>query len=129
MTQKEVNEIKALIEEAYIQGIHTTQSRESIEEGFHPDFAMLVHTGDSFDKVGLDEWLTRIEAMKAQNPELWGAPTTCDFAFVDLASHAAAVKLEVFKGEVHFSTDYMLLYKLDEGWRIVSKIFSIPPSD
>ena len=40
--------------------------------------------------------------------------------------HAAVAKLDVYKGETHFSTDYMLLYRFDAGWRIVSKVFAVP---
>jgi hypothetical protein len=28
--------------------------------------------------------------------------------------------------KAHFSTDYLLLYRFEEGWRIVSKIFAVP---
>lgn len=35
-------------------------------------------------------------------------------------------KLNVYKGTTHFSTDYMLLYKFNDGWKIVSKIFTVP---
>jgi hypothetical protein len=45
---------------------------------------------------------------------------------VDVAAYAAVAKVQVYKGTTHFSTDYMLLYRFEEGWRIVSKIFAIP---
>ncbi|NIV44636.1 hypothetical protein GWN49_07160, partial [Candidatus Bathyarchaeota archaeon] len=40
--------------------------------------------------------------------------------------NAAVAKLDVYKGTTQFSTDYMLLYKFKEGWKIVSKIFTVP---
>jgi hypothetical protein len=43
---------------------------------------------------------------------------------VDVEGRAAVAKLEVYKSGVYFSTDYMLLYRFSEGWRIVSKIFT-----
>jgi hypothetical protein len=64
--------------------------------------------------------------LKAGNPELWKTKTTCTFELLDIANYAAMAKLEVYKGATHFSTDCMLPYKFEEGWRIVSKIFSIP---
>jgi len=45
---------------------------------------------------------------------------------VDASGNAAVVKLQVYQGETHFSADYMLPYRFEEGWRIVSKIFAIP---
>jgi len=118
--------IKEVVEKAYIRGIHGSQDEETIRSGFHPDFAMLVLQDNTIDKVPIGKWLDRIETMKADNPELWSAKTTHHFVLIDVAGNAAVAKLDVHKGEVHFSTDYMLLYKFEEGWRIVSKVFSVP---
>ncbi len=128
MNQTEQNDIRQVVEWAYIQGIHGDQNAQMVKSGFHPDFAMLVLHKDAlgFDKVTVDEWLTRIEMMKADNPELWSAQTTYTFELVDVSGYAAVAKLQVYKGTTHFSTDYMLLYKFADGWKIVSKTFSIP---
>jgi len=126
MENAEKGAIKQVIEKAYIQGIHGSQDEEKIRSGFHPDFAMLVLQGNRMDKVTVGQWLDRIETMKADNSELWSAKTTHHFVLIDVAGNAAVAKLDVHKGEVHFSTDYMLLYKFEEGWRIVSKVFSVP---
>jgi hypothetical protein len=117
--------IKQVIEQAYVQGIHETLDETTVRSGFHQDFAMLVLQDDIMQKVNLDEWFGRIEVMKAENPELWSAETICEFLMIDVAGNAAVAKLDVYKGETYFSTDYMLLYKFQEGWRIVSKVFTI----
>ena len=126
MNNVEQEAIRQVIEKAYIQGIHGNQDEGTVKNGFHPDFAMLVLRDNIIDKVTVDEWLHRIETMKADNPELWKAKTTYTFELLDVANYAAMAKLDVYKGTTHFSTDYMLLYKFEEGWRIVSKIFAIP---
>ena len=126
MGNVEKEAIKQVIEKAYIQGIHGNQDEETVKSGFHQDFAMLVLQDDTIDKVSVDEWLDRIETMKAENPELWSAETTHNFELIDVAGYAAVAKLDVYKGATHFSTDYMLLYRFEDGWRIVSKIFAIP---
>ena len=118
--------IRQVIEEAYIRGIHETQDEDLVRAGFHPDFTMLVQQEDRMVKVGLDEWFVRIEELKQQSPELWAAGAVPEFHIIDGTGNAAAVKLDVFRGETHFSTDYMLLYKFEEGWKIVSKVFSVP---
>jgi hypothetical protein len=126
MDDVEKEAIKQVIEQAYIRGIHGNQDEKTVKSGFHEDFAMLVLQDDTIDAVSVDEWLDRLEAMKADNPELWGAQTTHEFGLIDLAEYAAVAKLDVYKGATHFSTDYMLLYRFEEGWRIVSKVFAIP---
>ena len=126
MVNVEKEAIRRVIEKAYIQGIHGDQDEETVKSGFHQDFAMLVLRNDTLAKVTVDEWLDRIETMKAENPELWNAETTHNFELIDVAGYAAVAKLDVYKGTTHFSTDYMLLYRFEEGWRIVSKIFTVP---
>ena len=118
--------IKQVIERAYIEGIHTTQDEETVKSGFHQDFAMLVLQDDALAKVTVDEWLPRVEVMKKENPELWAAEVRHTFKLVDVAGYAAVAVLDVYRGDIHFSTDYLLLYRFKEGWRIVSKIFSVP---
>ena len=118
--------IKQVIEKAYIQGIHGSQDEEMAKSGFHHDFAMLVLQNNALEKVAVDEWLARVEVMKTENPQLWAAETRHVFELVDVARYAAVAKLDVYKGATHFSTDYLLLYRFKEGWRIVSKIFAIP---
>lgn len=126
MGNVEKEAIKQVIEKAYIQGIHGNQDEKTVKSGFHQDFAMLVRQDDTIDKVTIEEWLDRIETMKADNPELWNAQTTHDFVLIDVTDYAAVAKLDVYKGATHFSTDYMLLYRFKDGWKIVSKIFAVP---
>lgn len=126
MENVEKEAIKKVIEEAYIQGIHGNQNEKTVRSGFHHDFAMLVLQDNTIERVTVEEWLDRIEGIKADNPELWAAQTTRDFLLMDVAGDAAVAKPNVHKGVTHCSTDYMLLYRFEEGWRIVSKILAVP---
>ena len=118
--------IKQVIEKAYIQGIHGNQDEETVKSGFHRDFSMLVLKENVLEKVMVDEWLSRVDVMKTENPDMWAAETQHTFKLIDVAGYAAVAKLEVYKGTTHFSTDYMFLYRFEDGWKIVSKIFAIP---
>ena len=126
MSSIDEKQIREIIEEAYIAGIHGSQEEATVKSGFHEDFAMLVLQDDTLEKVDVDEWLRRLEHMKADNPDLWNAETRHEFRLVDVTGYAAVAKLDVYKGDTHFSTDYMLLYRFDDGWRIVSKVFVVP---
>lgn len=118
--------IKEVIEIAYIQGIHGNQDIKKIKTGFHEYFNMVVMKDNSIELVNIDEWLKRIKKMKRENPVMWNSKTTHSFLLLDVTKDSAVAKLEVYKGDNHFSTDYMLLYKFKDGWKIVSKIFSVP---
>jgi hypothetical protein len=124
MDEKGVEAVKRVIEEAYMDGIHRTQDRETVESGFHRDFRMLVLNDDELQKVSLDEWFDRIEGMKADNPEMWRGESRHEFHLVDVVGKAAVAKLDVYKNDEYFSTDYMLLYRFGDNWRIVSKVFT-----
>lgn len=124
MDEEDVRAIKGVIERAYMEGIHETQDRETVEGGFHRDFRMLVLDDDELQKVSIDEWFIRIEWMKVENPEMWEGGSEHRFHFVDAEGRAAVAKLEVHKNGEYFSTDYMLLYRFSDGWKIVSKVFT-----
>jgi hypothetical protein len=125
MKQKEIQAIKHVVEEAYIEGIHKTQNMETIRSGFHPEFRMLVLSDNKMNKISLEEWMPRIEEMKKANPQMWAGETTYKWHLVDCCKTAAVIKIEVHKNGQYFSTDYMLLYKFSEGWKIVSKVYTV----
>ena len=120
--------IRQTIEKAYIEGIHTTQDESTIRSGFHKDFEMLVYKDGGIEKVSVDLWFKRIEKMKKDDPDLWSKETHYDSLQINVTGYAASVQFDVYKGGTFFSTDYMFLYKFKDGWKIVSKIFTISKS-
>ncbi len=120
--EKEKQAIQQVIESAYVKGIHIDRDPAAIRSGFHPDFTMLVFKDNQMSKVTLEEWIARLEEGKKQNPTL-AEKTTHQFEIVDLSGNAAVARIELFKDGKHVFTDFMSLYKFDEGWKIVNKIF------
>ena len=120
--EKEQEAIKQVIETAYVKGIHIDRDPAAIRGGFHPDFTMLVFKDNQMIKVTLDDWIARLEEGKKKNPTL-AEKTTHKFEIVDLSGTAAVARIEVFKNDNHVFTDYMSLYKFEDGWKIVNKIF------
>jgi len=125
MSDKEVEAVKRVIEEAYMDGIHRNQDRETAKGGFHRDFRMLVLRDDELSKVSIDEWFDRIEGRKAENPEMFRNRVSRHvFHLVDVAGKAAVAKLDIYRNDEFFATDYMLLYRFGDGWKIVSKVYT-----
>ncbi|HEX9653404.1 MAG TPA: nuclear transport factor 2 family protein [bacterium] len=120
--EKEKSSIKQVIEAAYVKGIHIDRDPAAIRRGFHPDFTMLVFKDNQISKVALEDWIARIEEGKKKSPTL-SEKTTHNFEIVDLSGNAAIARIELFKDGKHVFTDYMSLYKFDDGWKIVNKIF------
>lgn len=119
-----MDDIKRVIEEAYVMGLHERQDEAAVRAGFHDEFRMYVRDEDGVVPVTVDEWLGRVDKLKAGNPELWQLATRVEFDDIDVSGDCAVAKLIVHKGPHYFSTDYMLLYRLQEGWRVVAKVFS-----
>ncbi len=119
--------IKKAVLVGYIEGIHGNQDPKTVMVGFHEDFAMIIpEENGNIRKVSADAWLDFIvNTAKAQNSRLWNLKTAYHFDFVDVTDNAASVKIQVYKGEKHFSTDYLLLYRFVDGWKVVSKIFKM----
>lgn len=120
---KEHSAIRAVIEGAYIQGVHIKQDPEAMKKGFHPGFNMLVLKDGKMIKVPISQWIEKVEGIKKKNPGPSKVKTTHRFLLIDVTGNAAVAKIEVYKDSVHVFTDYMTLYKFKEGWKIVNKIF------
>ncbi|TRX38728.1 nuclear transport factor 2 family protein [Flavobacterium sp. ZT3R18] len=122
-TKTEDDAIKAVIESAYVSGIHNGGSIEEIRKGFHPTFKMLSLENNDISSLSLEDWIIRIENGRKQNA---GNPTIkaeCEYLSITTSGNAATVVLNLFKNKKKIFTDHMMLYKFSEGWRIVSKAY------
>jgi hypothetical protein len=122
--------VKQVVASAYIEGIQNRGNIEDIRKGFHPSFNMLRMMDNEIKPLAIEEWITNIEKAKKENTAQ-AVRTEGKFVNVDITGTNAVVKLEtnaVVKLELYrenkkIFTDYLVLYKFTEGWRIVSKTF------
>jgi hypothetical protein len=122
-------ESKAVIQvitDAYINGVHAKPDAAAMRRGFHPDFRMLVLTDGKMTSVTLDEWASRVEK-SAANPSAARPAIKADFPQVSVAGNTASARVEVYRDGKHTFTDYLLLYKFADGWKIVSKAYYAHP--
>ena len=120
--QSDEEAVKAVVTSAYINGIQNRGSVDDIRKGFHPSFTMLRVMENEVKPLPIEEWITNIEKAKRDNP---AAPpkTEGKFINVDVTGTAAVVKLELYREGKKTFTDYLVLSKFTEGWRIISKSF------
>ena len=123
MSDKDEMQIRQVIETAYIQGIHLEQSEEKVRSGFHPEFRMLVRNGDRIDKVGPEDFLRLVTERREKDPSFFEQPLAFEIPMIDVQDTAAVARIELSRGGKHLFTDYQLLYKFGDQWRIASKIF------
>ena len=118
--------IKKVIQTAYVEGLQNEGDASKIDSGIHPDFVLLgVGKDNEMWKYPITDWKAKV-LEKRENGEL---PKTGDqmvsvkFVTVDVTGNAAMVKLEFYVGEKLTYVDYISLYKFDNDWKMVNKIF------
>ncbi|MEA3477898.1 MAG: nuclear transport factor 2 family protein [Bacteroidota bacterium] len=129
--EKEKETIKKVIQTAYIDGLQNKGDLDLTREGFHPGFNLLGLKNNMLDKFPIYSWIEYAEMKKAKdpNPPTEEEKVTCTYPMIDISGTAAIVKLQFFKGGKHIYTDYLALYKFNEGWKIVNKIYYKLPEE
>jgi hypothetical protein len=119
----EEDQIKSVIDKAYIEGIHNLGDLDETRKGFHPGFDLLIMRNNLLSKRPIYTWLETTERRKAENPNGPENKTTVRYLMIDIVETAAIAKIELYREDKLQFTDYLSLYKFNEGWRIVSKIY------
>lgn len=127
-SDEEKKAVSRVVEEAYVQGVHAEPSGEAMRKGFHADFIMFVQDGEKINKVTRDEWITRIEAAKAKNSNAPKPVVKHEFPVVEISGKAAVVRVELYRDGKHVFTDFISLYKFEDGWKIIGKTFYRHPN-
>lgn len=119
----DVDAIKEVINKAYVEGIHNGGSLDETRKGFHPGFDLLILKNNQMEKLPIYNWVESTEKFRKDNPNIQRPKTAVNYVSVDVTGTAAVVKLELLRENKLIFTDYLSLYKFEEGWRIVGKIY------
>lgn len=119
----DIHAIKAVIQAAYIEGIHNNGNLSATEAGFHPGFEMLIMRNNMLEKLSIAAWVESIRQRRAKEDPVDRPEVTCKYLNVDVTGDAAVVKLELHREGILLFTDYLCLYRFEDGWKIVSKLF------
>ena len=111
--------IKEMLVESYVEGIYVNRNREAVMKGFHPDFVLHVYDGGNLIQAPLEAWLGRLQLDGTRNTD------SIDYQFdlIDIAGNTALAKMLIYENSQLLYTDYFGLYKFEDGWKIVNKIF------
>ncbi|MDX2414244.1 MAG: nuclear transport factor 2 family protein [Bacteroidales bacterium] len=128
-TESEKKAILKTIEKAYVQGLQNGKEIDNINKGFHPGFNLLgVDQGNNLTKYPIYTWEAGVRK-RVEAGQLPPVETTAKYPLVDITGNAAIVKVELFKEGKQIFTDYLSLYKFEEGWRIVAKVYNRTPQE
>ena len=117
--------IKQVIQTSYVDGLQNKGPVAEIEEGFHPGFELLGVRNGELTKWPIYSWVSYHEKKLAENPDppKEAEKVSVKFPVVDVTGNAGIAKIELYKGGEKIFTDYLSLYKFEDGWKIVSKIY------
>jgi len=115
MSQEDYAGAKAALMD-YIEG--TAQSDiDRIRNAFHPDAALYsVGEGDSLRRLPIDTYIGYFAPGKETGRE-------GQVVSIDVVKNAASAIVKIQSGNRYF-TDYLLLLRLHDGWKIIQKSFT-----
>jgi ketosteroid isomerase-like protein len=116
----------AVVQTAYVDGIHRNSDAAAMKAGFHEDFVMFVNSDEGVRMVTRDDWAARIEKAGA-DPDRKTYDISADVEIVGQSGDAAVVKVELNRDGKHVFTDFLSLYKTPDGWKIIAKIYQRHP--
>lgn len=113
--------IKNTIVESYIEGVFIKGDAELIKKGFHENCSILIFRNGQLQKIDAKYYVDRFE----QNPgaHITDKKVTYEFEDIKVSGYAALAVVKVFYDGKQKYTDYMNLYKFEDGWKIVIKTY------
>ena len=117
--------VKSLVLGAYVNGAFNKLDAESMEQGFHKDFAIYSPKGDEISKYKIADWVAGVKKRRDGDYDANAAKNKWEhkFAAVDVTGHAAQVKIELHNQGKHVYTDYLSLLRFGDDWKIVAKVY------
>jgi hypothetical protein len=89
---------------------------------------LLVYKTSVVEKLPIYNWIKISEERRTKETQKTDIPKIiCKFLLIDVTGNAAIAKIELSRKDEKLFTDYLSLYKLDSGWKIVGKIYHRHP--
>lgn len=123
---KEKEAIKKVIQTAYVEGLQNEGDLDKIDSGIHPGFNLLgIGEKNEMWKLAIADWKKKTEKRKADGafPKEGVDKVSVKFLSVDVTGTAAVAKIEFYVGQEKKYIDYISLYKFEDGWKMVNKIY------
>ncbi len=121
--ETEKQAIIKVIEDAYMNGIGNVGDAQAIRRGFHPDFNLLGLRDGQLTKLPIEQWIQNVEKQKAEGKIPPPERISFKYPLIDIVGSAAVAKIAYYRGSRHVYTDFLSLYKFNDGWKIVGKIY------
>lgn len=117
--EKEEKAVKKVIEDAYMKGLFPKLNVEAVKKGYHKGCDFISYSYIGIVKRSMDEWLDFIMKNHSEPEE---GEITHKFLSLTVTNRIASAVLETHIAGRRETTTNLTLYKLKEGWKIVSDV-------
>ena len=117
--------IKKVIQTGYVDGLQNFGDMEVTKKCFYPGFFITNYNpaNNQINHTPIYNWIESVEKTKASG-NIPARKVTVEFEMIDITGYTAMAKIKLFEnGTKLLFTDYLLLYKFEEGWKIVQKTY------
>ena len=112
-----------VIESAYLNGINNVGDPDAMKKGFHETFSLKGIRNGQMSELKIARWIEIVAKNKADGKYPPEVLIRFEYPLVDITDTTAVVKIKFFRGEKQIYTDYLLLLKFSDGWKITDKIY------
>lgn len=117
--------IKKVIQSGYVDGLQNYGDTEVTKKCFYPGFFITNYTPatNQITHTPIYNWIESVEKTKASG-NVPARKISVEFDMIDVTGYTAMAKIRLIEnGTKLLFTDYLLLYRFEEGWKIVQKTY------
>lgn len=121
----ETEKLKNTITEKYIYGAFNKTDIEAFRNIFHPEFSIInIQEDGSFSLFTRDMWEEVLhKRLSDRDFDYATVALQPHFKNIEIVGDKASVSLDLLLGDKIIYTDFLLLSKINNEWKIVSKIY------
>ena len=115
--------VKKVVQESYVDAMFLKGDPAAVAKGWHPGCDIVQFVNGNLMKAPAYNFVRRFE----RQPLPLDPKARAVFKTIEVSGYAAVAVLELLSGDKPVYTDMLSLYKFDDGWKIVTKIFYAYP--
>ncbi|MFA8298871.1 MAG: nuclear transport factor 2 family protein [Hyphomicrobiales bacterium] len=113
-----VNDIKSIITNDYVNGVHNFDDLKSAREYFSDEFVFVSCLNGNTNQLTIDKYFDYYKKAKKYKDKTH--PIECKFESIDVEKDFALVKVKLSRNTDDLYTNYISLCKFEDGWKIIS---------
>jgi len=120
--------VQKLVESTYVQVLYNgNKDLELLRRGFHEDFNMYVYYQEKLSKRTREEWIDKLIEVRKRPKKATNKKRDYSWKFkrISVEGQTAMVVLEIKENKQLKYTDFLTLYKMENGWQVMTKLFSM----